>query len=177
MSASAERVELAVTIRLPWAAAIRHGVKRVENRGRPVPDRHIGRLIGIHAGAAWDRGAARDPRLLDWWYGPDAGDRYLDATDFAPLFRNVIAVARLVDYHDAEQPVNPILVAEGATCCSPWGERWHGADAKPAWHLVLDDIVMLDEPVGPVAGQLAVPWTLPEPVSATVTSAYARSAR
>lgn len=169
MSAPDAVVELAATVRLPWAAAIRHGVKPVENRGRPVADRHIGRLIAIHAGAAWDQTASSDPRLTSWWYGPGREDRRLDAADFGPLFRRVVAVARLVDCHEA------VPAGEDAACCAPWGEQRYGPDAKPAWHLVLADVVMLGEAIGPVAGKLALPWTLPGDVSELVTAEYVRS--
>lgn len=49
----------ALTIRQPWASAIAHGTKRTENRSWPVPAKHLGTRILIHAAAAEDR----TPRL------------------------------------------------------------------------------------------------------------------
>lgn len=41
----------ALTIRQPWAAAIAHGPKRIENRPKPIPPKHIG---GVRCGCADD---------------------------------------------------------------------------------------------------------------------------
>lgn len=47
----------ALTIRQPWAAAIAHQAKRVENRSWKLPAKHEGARILIHAGAQPDRNA------------------------------------------------------------------------------------------------------------------------
>lgn len=47
----------ALTVKQPWADAIAHGGKTTENRTWPVPARHVGARILIHAGAASDRHA------------------------------------------------------------------------------------------------------------------------
>lgn len=47
----------ALTIRQPWAGAIAHQTKRVENRTWQLPIKHEGARILIHAGAQPDRDA------------------------------------------------------------------------------------------------------------------------
>lgn len=85
----------ALTIKQPWADAIAHGTKRVENRTWTT--RYRGSIL-IHAGVAYDQTAGRTvpdlTALADW---PD----YRGA---------IIATAELVDIHPA------------AGCCTPWGE-------------------------------------------------------
>ncbi len=47
----------ALSIKQPWADAIVHGTKRIENRGRPVPAAYIGVRTLLHASKAGDRRA------------------------------------------------------------------------------------------------------------------------
>lgn len=47
----------ALTIRQPWAGAIAHQSKRVENRSWKLPAKHDGARVLIHAGAKPDRDA------------------------------------------------------------------------------------------------------------------------
>ena len=39
----------AITIKQPWASLIVHGIKDIENRTWPCPDKYIGQKILIHA--------------------------------------------------------------------------------------------------------------------------------
>lgn len=95
----------ALTIRQPWADAIAHGTKRVENRSWKLPAKHHGARILIHAGAQLDKQAIV--------YGPN-----LD------IFSAIIAVATITDcrYSDDGQ------------CCGPWGDEnvyhWTLADVR-----------------------------------------------
>jgi hypothetical protein len=100
----------ALTIRQPWADAIAQSTKRVENRTWPLPARHVGARILIHAAAALDRHAALPPQH------PANGAR--------PGHRSaVIAVATLTGCH----------LDDG--CCAPWGQRqvfhWALTDVVP----------------------------------------------
>ncbi len=164
-------VSIAFTVRLPWAAAIRADRKTVENRGRPIPEKYIGRRVGVHAAATWSKEGGNDDRIRAWWWGKTWSQRPpIDATSFSRLFRKVVAVARIADCH------RRVDTGEGH-CCQPWGDRDYitagGKDAGvPAWHIVLEDIVPLVYPVGPVTGSLSVPWTLPPDVAAQVSDRY-----
>jgi hypothetical protein len=86
-------------VKQPWAAAIAHGEKRIENRTKPIPPKHLGTNILIHAGAAEDENALPADMVRQW-----------------PLyFRAVVAVATLASCH------------QDAKCCRPWGfpDQWH----------------------------------------------------
>lgn len=54
---------MALTVKQPWAWAIVHSTKRVENRTWPPPDKIIRQRIAIHAGATFDRSALLHCRL------------------------------------------------------------------------------------------------------------------
>lgn len=160
---------IAITIRLPYSAAIRASVKTIENRGRPIAAKHIGQQVAIHAAATWSTEGGADMRIRTWWWGPDRSpNAILDATDFSRLFRNIIAVATIAGCHKAAWPLN-----EALTCCQPFGDRRYGKRDEPAWHIELADIIPLDPPVGPVRGSLLVPWTLPDDTAAQITDQLA----
>lgn len=150
----------ALTVRQPWAWAIAHGGKDVENRSWPTSYRG---LLAIHAGARWDEDGAWDRRVIDAASKDQHPGGYFDPplkvefdTGTGRTLRllsdnrrfvlgAVIAVAELVD------------VTRGDS--SPWavpGEfHWRLANVRP-----------LDEPV-PCKGRLGL-WTLPPDVNATV---------
>jgi len=116
-----------LTVRQPWAWAIVHGGKDVENRVRNIAGRYRG-AVAIHADHVRD---------FDWSYrGPaisDAmrerrvrtGERWMDLEQSMTTQQGLIlGVVDLVDVH-----------LGGSDACeesSPW------ADAR-AWHLVLDN--------------------------------------
>lgn len=142
----------AISIRQPYASAIASDhplAKRVENRGRRCTYRGP---LAIHASLTADVAADHDWRILRV-----RGD---DPRLHAPVGA-VIAVADLVDCHEATLARD--LLAEA--CCAPWGERHYRG--RPAWHLVLANVRVLDRPVS-AKGQLAVPWTLPNDVAEQV---------
>jgi len=93
----------ALTVKQPWAAAIAHGPKRTENRARPIPAKHLGTTILIHAGLAGDPAPGtgdQGPRILATW------PRHWGA---------IVAVADLASCHRDDG------------CCRPWGfpGTWH----------------------------------------------------
>jgi hypothetical protein len=183
----------AITVRPPWSQIIAESAalaalgiepKTVENRGRYTSYRGP---VAIHAGRTWDRDGGSDPRVMEAWAGfacairlrePNPklaaiGDRrtgFVGALKVPSLWIEqgaVIAVADLVDCHEATV-TGRLLGSE--PCCRPWGAQAHGDRA--AYHLVLGEVRRLRDPV-PCAGQLAVPWTLPEDVTAQVTAQLA----
>ncbi|MFE3381361.1 ASCH domain-containing protein [Streptomyces anulatus] len=82
----------ALTIRQPWAGAIVHQTKRVENRSWKLSAAHHGARILIHAGAQLDKNAQV--------YGPNLGD-----------YGAIIGIATITGYHWSDD----------GTCCGPWG--------------------------------------------------------
>lgn len=94
----------ALTVRQPWAGAIAHQTKRVENRTWKLPAKHEGARILIHAGATRDKWAVV--------YG-----------DHLDVYSAIVAIATIKSCHfdDGNQ-----------VCCSYWAEpgayHWELAD-------------------------------------------------
>lgn len=143
----------ALTVQQPWAWAIIHGGKLIENRTTAWAYR--GRLA-IHAGARWSfRGATSGlvwdalDKLYGWPTGPRTA-RDDPRPGFASIraFGAVIGTVDLVDVHP------------DAGCCRPWGESTyrdhHGAIRRGVVHLVLEDPQPC-EPI-PMPGRLGL-WT------------------
>ncbi|MEV8033959.1 hypothetical protein [Streptomyces sp. NPDC086182] len=103
----------ALTIRQPWAGAIAHQTKRVENRSWKLPAKYHGARILIHAGAQPDRDAIV--------YG-----------DHLDVYSAVVAVATITDCH----------YSNDGRCCGPWGQEnvyhWTLADVTALPEPVLD---------------------------------------
>lgn len=129
-------------MRQPFARAIAAGLKTVENRRRNVTYRGE---LAIHAAQRPSLAGDVDPRIVRaFGQSPRLG---------APTGA-IVAVAELVDCHEAEQPL-PV----DATCCWPWGDRTYGSG--PAFHLVLANV---RTPLNPVScrGALTIGWTVPQ---------------
>jgi hypothetical protein len=99
-----------LTVKQPFADAIIHGhprdgLKTIENRSTPIPSKHLGTTILIHAGKA-PHPLGED---VDWEQRPDAR-------------MAIIGTARLAACH-----------LDDGGCCTPWGMRdyfhWQLADA------------------------------------------------
>ncbi|MYS74478.1 ASCH domain-containing protein [Streptomyces sp. SID5926] len=82
----------ALTIRQPWAGAIAHQSKRVENRSWKLPAKYEGARILIHAGAQPDRDAQVHGEHLD-------------------VYSAIVAVATITGCH----------WSDGWQCCGAWG--------------------------------------------------------
>lgn len=139
----------------PWAWAIAHGGKTVENRSRRFS--HRGPLA-IHAGRAWEPVGATSPQVkhaFDAYRLPAVRDRDLDADHPKFVTGAVIAVTELVDVH-----------RETGGCCQPWGHTVNlsaAAADRPVYHLVLSGTRALDEPVRCYGAQGL--WNLPSAVA------------
>lgn len=129
----------ALTVRQPWAWAIAHGGKNVENRSRRT---HYRGPLLIHAGATWSIRGQRDPRIRAL---------PIDLRDSGHAQAAFVAVADLIDCHP------------GVGCCEPWGETSYshadGRTVDEVWHYVLGTVVPLEEPVA-CPGRLGL-WVPP----------------
>jgi hypothetical protein len=143
----------AITVQQPWAWAIMHGGKNIENRSRMLSYRGP---LAIHAGARWSDRGMKDQRigyaLRDCGH-LSVGVRHVGDTAAllfgAPIhMRAVLGVVDLVDAHP------------DAGCCRPWGESAYGETAVDVVHLVLENPQPLDVPI-PCPGRLGL-WTIPE---------------
>ncbi len=157
----------AITVKNPWAWAIAHGGKAIENRPRGVSYRGP---LAIHAGLGWSELGAEDAYVLNAWTAWLSGR---DSTVQTPEHRRdpwermdtlepgdereqqlmprgvIIAVAELVDSH------------LDAPCCRPWGMSEF--EGKAMHHLVLANVRPLAEPV-PCRGALGL-WRPPADVA------------
>lgn len=174
---------LALTILQPWACAIVHGPKRVENRTWAPPAYLVGQRIWLHAGKAFDVGGVET--VLRIWKGYEAQRRvgprscrlHADcdvADELAPTFGTehegrfrgdrvalgaLVGVARLAEVVRVDQ-----LSLGGAT------SRGHGAAfpvPSQSWLTgplgwMLDDVRALPEPI-PCRGFQKL-WTVPPEV-------------
>ena len=146
----------AITVRQPWAWAIIHGGKDVENRTRNIAGAYRG-PVAIHAGLAFDEHMPRDlaPEIVELF---TARRHYPRGA--------IIGVVDLVDIHECRSHRGdsdvPDCVRSGtplATTCSSWAEFRRG---ETVHHLVLANPRPLVEPI-PWRGQLGL-WTLPDDV-------------
>lgn len=110
-----------LTVRQPWAWAIIHGGKDIENRSWSPPSSLIGERFAIHAALSFDRQAvALIPRHLVWPAGYARGA--------------IIGTVKLERVSLLE--VGLPTVGPGARQCGDWGDasarvHWHLADASP----------------------------------------------
>ena len=141
----------ALTVQQPWAWAIVHGGKDVENRTQVW--KHRGPLA-IHAGTRWSPRGGRSGLVWDalrdrfgWPVGPTAA-RDDDRSGFDAIrpLGAVIGVVDLMDVH----------LAEDGCCESPWAEREYvehgGRVRRQITHLVLER----SRPVAPVLARGAL---------------------
>jgi hypothetical protein len=133
----------ALTIRQPYADAIVHGPKRVENRTRRT---HLRGPILIHAGATTYAAVGR--LAIEEITGQDPD------TTWPGVRGAIIGTARLTGCH----------IADG--CCRPWGQTNTIRSEPYTWHWTLADVLALPEPV-PAKGALGF-WTPPPAVLAAV---------
>lgn len=152
-----------VTVRQPWAWAIIHGGKDVENRVRNLAGGYRG-PVAIHAGLAKfeDEGQYREVlrAIVSDLNGWPAGDAELWSADSIEsddprfVYGAIIGVVDLVDVHEQRAHHEPLAQAPWITestdrvCCGAWAERG-------AHHLVLANPRALDEPI-PYKGALGL---------------------
>jgi hypothetical protein len=113
----------AITVRQPWAWAIAHAGKEVENRGRRDPWHTVtGQRIAIHAGKGYDEDDLYDVAGL---MGPVSWED----TEYLDVRGAIVATALLTGVHHSRQCRNR---------CSRWAQpgQWHLelAEVKPLLH-------------------------------------------
>lgn len=144
----------------PWAWAIIHGTKRIENRTTLWTYRGP---LAIHAGTRWSERGGRstliwgDLRdLYGWPTGPETARK--DPRPGFDVIRPLGAIIGTVDLLDVHHAEGDDIT--GATCCdSSWAEveyvQADGAMRRYITHLVLDNAVALPEPI-PCKGRLGL---------------------
>lgn len=164
-----------LTVRQPWAWAIIHGGKDVENRSRNIAGDYRG-LIAIHSGLTFD-----DPPLVGPLMAAHQQARYRDGLDWGARQSSrrsqmpvgaIIGVVDLVDVHQGPNTEQDHFRAVRSCfqpgrlygLCAPWAEQ-------DAWHLVLANPRALAEPI-PFRGALGL-RTLDDETTARVLGAIA----
>lgn len=163
----------AITVRQPWAWAIVHGGKDVENRSRNIAGAYRG-LVAIHAGLTIDLDAVDSLTFRQAWHrefmpetlNPDGGG-YLpslsdvaEGDDEALPIGAIIGVIDLTDVHwSGMECSRGNIPCHEYGLCSPWSQAYHH-------HLVTANPRPLTRPV-PARGRLGL-WTLPADVEAAV---------
>ena len=130
-----------LTVKQPWAAAIIHSGKDVENRPRNIAGAYRG-PVAIHAGKSFD----------DQAFFPDKTPLPVEVfgTVGGLVQGAIIGVVDLVAVHHAAACLNPVDVADDSTWtwCSPWAQN----DVQ---HLTLANPRALTEPI-PYTGALGL---------------------
>jgi hypothetical protein len=150
----------AISVKQPWAWAIMHGGKIIENRSQMWNYRGP---LAIASSKAWANEGFADQRVREAFAArhPELSG-FGGQDELLELFPQgvIIGVVELVDVHAADR----------AACCAPWGDQRRGAFASPRalTHLVLQDPQPLPAPV-PVTGALG-PWNVREPALSTVVA-------
>lgn len=130
----------AITVQQPWAWAIVHGGKTVENRGRREPwHTAVGQRIAIHAGKTRDDDGCFDPNVRAAWHAADERVKGLVEEK-----GTILGTAFVVDLHHSSRC---------QVHCTPWSQ-------PDAWHIVLDQIEPWSQPVA-ARGALGL-WTVPD---------------
>lgn len=131
-----------LTVRQPWAWAIIHGGKTVENRSTNIAGDYRGPVL-IHAAKAY---------ADDWQSNVLAGimNRHDGVYDEPQPWRDhagdILGVVDLVAVHSVDEVGCMAAIPD----CSPWAEQTHGMH-----HLVLANPRALDEPI-PYRGTLGL---------------------
>lgn len=155
-----------LTVQQPWAWAIIHGGKTIENRTQLWSYRGP---LAIHAGTRWSDRGANSPLIRDalhkiggytgatipeWLFTAAAAQRIPGVAMGA-----IIGLVDLVDCHT------------DAGCHRPWGESAYtehgGRERRSITHLILENPRPLPEPI-PCRGALGL-WTPPPDIATQLT--------
>jgi hypothetical protein len=162
----------AITVRQPWAWAIVHGGKDVENRSRNIAGSYRG-PVAIHASAkkaddlAYIEAAVNSPHfdpavLIERHPLVPHAPGMIGQPFGAPLYHGaIVGLVDLVAVHrwSDEDDCNGTTGADGEPTCSVWGMADHH-------HLVLANPLPLARPI-PATGRLGL-WALPDDIEARV---------
>lgn len=168
----------ALTVQQPWAWAIVHGGKDIENRTTLWKYRGP---LAIHAGTRWsDRGTDHPLITAAAWRA--GGDVLPTAQKYGPDFvlpgpewpvGAIIGTVDLVEVHLAEGEQIIGALRHPACCDSPWAELSYaehgGRTRRDLVHLVLENPRPLVDPI-PCLGRLGL-WTPPRHVTEQLEAA------
>jgi hypothetical protein len=150
----------AITLHQPWATLIALGIKTVETRSWPAPERLLRQTIAIHAARRMvrrpDDRIERELRARlggDWLRAIPTGAVVVTAT-LAGMAR--VAYMDPMTGHAVHEAGTEMgcAVGRGRTPVDPWGDFSAGR-----WLWFLDDVAALPEPIPAVGHQSFWRWT------------------
>ena len=150
----------AITLHQPWATLIALGIKSVETRSWPAPERLLGQVIAVHAG----KRTVRRPgdrieqklraRLGEEWNRTIPTGAVLATATLAGMARvEHVHLASGHAVHDVDTEIG-CAAGTGRTLIDPCGDFRSGR-----WLWFLDDMEALPEPVPTVGRQGFWRWT------------------
>ncbi|MFH5231911.1 hypothetical protein [Antrihabitans spumae] len=146
----------ALTVQQPWAWAIMHGGKTIENRTQLWKYRGP---LAIHAGMRYSDRGMDSPLVQKAATGRTGFGCWDSGIVTPPAWTTCAAILGTVELVD----VHP-----DAGCCRPWGESAYvehgGHERRQIVHLVLENARPLAEPI-PCTGALGL-WTPPADIIA-----------
>ena len=149
----------AITLHQPWASLITLGLKTVETRSWPAPERLLGQVIAVHAGKRMVRrpGEGIERELRDR-VGEDWSRTIPTGAVLAIATLAGIARVEYVDPtsgHAVHEAVTEMGCAagRGQTPMDPWGDFRSGR-----WLWFLADVEALPEPIPAVGHQSFWRW-------------------
>lgn len=156
-----------LTVRQPWAWAIIHGGKDVENRSRSL-GQYRG-PVAVHAAVRdapmlYDaRAQETDSARLVWWSlngYPTQRGAVIGVVDLVDVHHGPVAGGLHGCFHDCDVlGWSPVVEGDKTACCSPWAQADHE-------HLMLANPRPLSEPI-PWRGRLGL-WTVPPDLDAAI---------
>ena len=117
-----------LTVRQPWAWAIVHAGKDVENRSSNIAGDYRG-PVAIHSGVKHNKGTWQ----LFFETAPDAKSLVEKLTDKL-VYGSIIGIVDLIDVHKCLGRDGGCISATGEQSCSPWAldsEKYHLVLANP----------------------------------------------
>ena len=149
----------AITLHQPWATLIALGLKNVETRSWPAPERLLGQVIAVHAGK---RLARRPGEAIEWELRARLGEEWSRAIPTGVVLATVtlagMARVKYVDLtsghavHDVDTEMGS-ATGTARTRIDPWGDYRSGR-----WLWFLNDVKALPEPIPAVGHQSFWHW-------------------
>lgn len=138
----------AITIKQPWASLIVHGIKDIENRTWPCPDKYIGQRVLIHASLKPDR----EPYMIFNDVQADAINNYI--MDVCGYYKQTGAIIGSVE-----------IVGCSINHPSIWAKKTDtdnkGYYENPIYNWVLANPILFKKPIENVKGKLSF-WDYPD---------------
>jgi ASCH domain. len=136
---------ITISIKQPWASLIVHGIKDIENRTWPLPKKHIGKRVLIHASSKPYKdglGVLNPQQICEI-------DNWFKNSKLIPDLGAIIGSVELVGY----EINHPSIWAEKSEGVFVGNTFVHKEGIKPIYNWILANPILLPEPI-PAKGKL-----------------------